>query len=265
MLLTFMLVISPYYGWIFSTNQPLPSSRLLYYPIAVNGYVSAFEDTPAQLWSTFNNTTLSQILLPRLTNIALTFTPIILLPFASQYTTHNYIFYYTHDYPGALSTLMYIVILLLFLKRLSTINTTLLTFLAIPWLIVTALYAWQEWGLLTGILHPTIPLLVILGINELHTHPRLTKVVFAAAIIENLIFLSLMRNFALIEGGLPQITKTGEALVPGFQIQNFISLYYVLTPTVQLALLLITVILVYKVIQCQNVKVAEKNMTEKKS
>jgi 4-amino-4-deoxy-L-arabinose transferase-like glycosyltransferase len=258
-----LIFLAPYFVWVYSYGT-VSNSRTIYYPIAVKGYESAFNQTPEELWETFKATPLKEIVMPRISNAIVTFTPAALPinPYATNFRTYDPIFYYTQDYPGALSTLMYLVVVIWFIKYIlgkTKTDTVLVSFLVVPWIIIMILYGWREWGLLTGILHPTLPLLIILGFNEIYNWNYKHKyfliyVIFISAIIENIIFSMLIRKFYYVEGGLQQVAKTGQQFYPDFQVSNFVSAHFLLNRNIDLlynflistGLILLFYILLYK-------------------
>ncbi|MGB8216485.1 MAG: glycosyltransferase family 39 protein [Candidatus Methanoperedens sp.] len=242
-LVVLLIFLAPYFIWVYSYGT-VSNSRTIYYPIAVKGYEAAFNQTPDELWKTFKATPLTEIVMPRISNAIVTFTPAALPvnPYATNFRTYDPIFYYTQDYPGALSTLMYLVVVIWFIKYIigkTKTDPVLVSFLVVPWIIIMILYAWREWGLLTGILHPTLPLLIILGFNEIYNWNYKHKyfiiyVIFISAIVENIIFSRLISKFYYVEGGLQQVAKTGQQFIPDFQISNFVSAHFLLNRNIDL-------------------------------
>lgn len=263
-LVVLIIFLAPYFVWVYSDYGTVSNSRTIYYPIAVKGYESAFNQTPEELQETFKATPLKEIIMVRISNAIVTFTPATLPinPYATNFRTYNPIFYYNQDYPGALSTLMYLVVVIWFIKYIlgkTKTDPVLVSFLVVPWIIIMILYGWREWGLLTGILHPTLPLLIILGFNEIYNWNYKHKyfliyVIFISAIIENIIFSMLIRKFYYVEGGLQQVVKTGQQFYPDFQVSNFVSAHFLLNRNIDLVhnflisigLILLFYILLYK-------------------
>lgn len=243
-LLVLLLFLAPYFAWVYSYYGTVSNSRTIYYPIAVKGYESAFNQTPEELWETFKATPLKEIIMPRISNIIATFTPATLPinPYAINFRTYNPIFYYTQDYPGGLSTLMYLLVVIWFIGYIlgkTRTDRILVGFLVLPWITIIILYAWREWGLLTGILHPTLPLLIAIGINEMHRLSGkieyiLLYIIFISAIIEDAIFGVLIGKFYYIEGGLPQVARTGQQFIPDFQVSDFVSTHFLFNGTIDM-------------------------------
>jgi hypothetical protein len=243
-LLVLLIFLAPYFAWVYSYYGTVSNSRTIYYPIAVKGYESAFNQTPEELWETFKGTPLKEIIMVRISNAIVTFTPAALPinPYATNFRTYNPIFYYTQDYPGALSTLMYLLVVIWFIGYIlgkTRTDRILVGFLVLPWITIIILYGWREWGLLTGILHPTLPLLIAIGINEMHRWGSkieyiLLYIIFISAIIEDAIFGVLIGKFYYIEGGLPQVERTGRQFIPDFQISDFVSAHFLFNGTIDM-------------------------------
>jgi len=236
------LILIPYCVWIYISYGTFSSSRFFYYPIAVRGYDSAFTETPRELWKIFRETPLREIFLTRIENAVITFTPATLPidPIATSFPHYNPIYYYSHDLPGALSTLMYIAVLCWFFAyifRKRKTSAILVSFIFLPTFIFLLIWGWRDWGLLTAGFNPTIPLLVMLGMNELYSwntrYMRLIiYILFISAIIENDIFAFLIGKFYLIEGGIQALAKTGRQYIPDFQISQFISAHFLMEGSV---------------------------------
>lgn len=240
--LVLLIFLAPYFVWVYSDHETVSNSRTIYYPIAVKGYESAFNQTPEELWETFKATPLKEIIMVRISNAIVTFTPATLPinPYATNFRTYNPIFYYNQDYPGALSTLLYLLVVIWFIRyMLGKTNTdpVLVGFLFLPWIISLVFYGWREWGLLTGWLHPTLPLLIIIGFNEVHKWNNKLKyyliyVIFISAIIEDAVYGKLIDNFYYIEGGLPQVARTGQQFISDFRISDFVSAHFLFNGTI---------------------------------
>jgi len=270
-LLVLLVVLAPYFAWVYSYYGTVSTSGFIYYPIAVKGYESAFNQTPEELWKTFKATPLEEIIMPRISNAIITCTPAALPinPIALSFPTYNPIYYYSHDYPGALSTLMYLVVVMLFLKYLlgkTKIDMVLASFVMFPIVIFVVLYGWREWGSLTGGLHPTIPIIIILGFNELYKSfsqvatKRLVFFVFIGAIIDNIIFFILIKKFYYIEGGIENVRRLLHQIVPNTEASNFISAYFLLNTEMDFIFNLIIAICIcaiayYKLIARRSIKI----------
>ncbi len=243
-LLALFLVLLPYFAWVYSYYGTISTSKTIYYPIAVNGYESAINQNPEYLWNTFKSTPLKDIIIPRISNIIITLMPAALPinPLAASLPTYNPIYYYSHDYPGGLSSLMYVIVVIWFIRYISRKTKTdpiLVGFLILPLLLNMFLYAWKEWGLLTGWLHPTVPLLIIIGFNEIHNWKSKFKnalfyAIFVSAIIEDGIYSVLIKNFYIIEGGFQHVSKMGQQFIPDFQISNFVSAHFLFNNNIDL-------------------------------
>lgn len=242
-LLILFLVLAPYFVWAYPYGT-VSTSRTIYYPIAVKGYESAFNQTPAELWEIFKDTPLKEIIMTRISNAIVTFTPAT-LPinrYATNLRTYNPFFYYALDYPGALSTLMYLLLVIWFISYIlgkTNTDSVLVYFLLLPWVLIIILYGWREWGLITGFLHPTIPILIIIGFNELYKwnnklNNKLFYVIFISAVIEDGIFGVLIHNFYYVEGGIQHLAKTGQQFASGFQVSNFVSAHFLLNRNIDI-------------------------------
>lgn len=232
-----LIVIAPYFMWVYSYYGTLSTSRFVYYPIAVKGYDSALNENNQELFDTFYRTPVREIIMIRIINTIVTLTPAALPinPIAANFPTYNPIYYYTHDYPGALSTLMYLIVVIWFFRYLTGRTGTdyvIVSYLILPLIINLVLYGWKEWGLVGQILHPTVPLLIILGVNELNNLKKFKSEVlyllFFGAAIELLIFSRIINNFYYIEGGITNVVETGTAVTPLFDISHFVSAFFFL-------------------------------------
>lgn len=241
---TLLIVLIPYFAWVYAYYGTISTSKFIYYPIAVNGYNSALNKSSKELWNIFRSTPLQEIIWPRISNALATLTPAALPinPIATSRPHYNLIFYYSHDYPGALSTLMYILVIVWFVRLLLKKSRTDVVFLNVifmPWIVISILFAWQEWGMVGAMLHPTVPLLIMIVFNELKKWTSNFKnffiyILFFFAMIEDAIYGSLIRKFYLIEGGLEQIAKTGGQVVADFDISKFISAYFFLNMNIDI-------------------------------
>jgi hypothetical protein len=232
------IVLLPFFIWTYAYYGTISSSKFFYYPIAVNGYDFAFNNPPNELWRIFRETPLKDIIVPRMLNSITTFTPAT-LPINRIITRHphyNAIYYYSHDYPGALSTMMYILVVFWFLRYVFKKTKTHPVFVGFIFLSAIAflfVWAWKEWGLLTSGFHPIIPLFIMIGINELYSWKTKYKrffiyILFISAIIEDIIFSVLIRKFYGIEGGIQQLVKTGQQYISDFQVSQFVSAHFLM-------------------------------------
>lgn len=232
------IILTPYFVWVNSYYGTFSTSRFVYYPFAVS-YDLAVEGTPNEILNSFYKTPINDIVGARIINAVVTLTPAALPinPIARSFHTYNSIFYYSHDYPGALSTLMYLVIVAWFLRFLyhkTKTNMVLVTFVVFPFGIGLILWGWKDWGLVNQILLPTVPVLIMIGINELNVIVNnivklfLVIAVFVGALIDGIIYAKLINTFYYYEGGLNQISESGLAVIPNFKIAEFISAYFLL-------------------------------------
>jgi hypothetical protein len=203
----------------------------------VEGYWSI--GSPQEVFETFFSTPISHIIGTRIFNAVVTLTPAALPinPVATHFRTYNPIYYYSHDYPGALSTLMYFLVVLWFLKYLTGKTKTdkvLAMFVIIPFILFLIWWGWLDWGLLTSGLHPTIPILIMFGFNELYKIRERIKnlliyLVFAGCLIEDFIYGMLTHNFYQLGGGLSAVAEGIQRFIPDFQISNFVAAHFLLT------------------------------------
>jgi hypothetical protein len=255
-LLILLIVLAPYFIWVYSYYGTVSTSKFIYYPFAVKGYDSALSGNKQELFNTFYSTPLKEIIMIRISNAIVTLTPAALPinPVAISFPTYNSIFYYSHDYPGALSALMYLLVVLWFIRYLlgkTKTDKVIVSFLVLPLLINLVLYGWREWGLVNQILHPTVPLLIMLGINELNkvsqrARTALLYLVFAGALIECSIYAVIIKKFYLLEGGINGVIKAGRTFIPGFDVTNFVSAHFLLSyPTDFFGNFIISLMLVF--------------------
>ncbi|HEY9247268.1 MAG TPA: glycosyltransferase family 39 protein, partial [Candidatus Methanoperedens sp.] len=237
--LVLFIVLAPYFAWVYSFYGTFSTSKFIYYPFAINGYESAFLENKQEFFKIFYSTPLREIIMVRISNAAVTLAPLAvpINPQVAGLHTYNPVFYYSHDYPGALSTLMYLVIITVFLRYFLgkiKINSVLSYFVILPILIHLVLYGWKEWGLLSGGLHPTIPILIIIGFNELYRSfntfnvRRLILLVFITAVIDNIIFFYLIKKLYFLEGGIKEVGNSLHQIVPSADVSQFISAYFFL-------------------------------------
>lgn len=235
-LLVLVIVLAPYFVWVYSYYGTVSTSKFIYYPFAVKGYESAFLEDKQKFFDTFYSTPFKEIIMIRLSNAITTLTPATLPinPVATGFPTYNPIYYYSHDYPGALSTLMYLLVVIWFIKYIlgkTKSNTVILSFLILPLLINLFLYGWREWGLVNQILHPTVPILIMVGINELNNFSgwfksALSYLVFIGALIEDSIYAVIIKKFYVVEGGIGSVVEAGRQVVFSFDVSNFVSAYF---------------------------------------
>ncbi len=234
-----IVVTIPYFLWVYSFYGTISTSRLfIYYPFAVEGYWNI--GSSQEVFETFFNTPIQHIIGIRIFNAVVTLTPAALPinPVATHFRTYNPIYYYSHDYPGALSTLMYVLVLLWFLKYLigkTKTDKVLVIFVVIPFILFWIWCGWLDWGLLTQGLHPTIPILIMLGFNELYKFKaqRIRSIliysVFVGCLIEDLIYGILTLKFYQLGGGLYMVAEGIQRYIPDFQISEFVSARFLLT------------------------------------
>lgn len=237
-LIVFLIILAPHFAWVYSYYGTVSTSKFIYYPFAVKGYDSALSGDKQELFKTFYSTPFKEIIMIRIINAIVTLTPAALPinPIAVSFPTYNPIFYYSHDYPGALSALIYLLAVVWFAKYLlgrTKTDKVIVCFLVFPLIINLILYGWREWGLVNQILHPTVPLLIMLGSNELDkvsdkTRTALLYLVFIGALLECSIYANIIKNFSIIEGGINNVIGAGKAFIPGFDVNNFISAHFLL-------------------------------------
>ncbi len=235
-LLVLIVVLAPYFAWVYSYYGTVSTSKFIYYPFAIKGYESALVGDTQELFNTFYSTPIKEILMIRISNAIVTLTPAALPinPIATSLSTYNPIFYYSHDYPGALSALMYLLVviwLFRYIRGKTKTNFILVSFLILPLIINLILYGWKEWGLVNQILHPTVPILIILGINELNGFSKGVKsimlcLVFVGALIEDVVYAIIIKNFYVVEGGINGVSKAGKQVIPTFDVSNFVSAHF---------------------------------------
>jgi len=235
-----VVVVIPYLLWMYSFYGTISTSKFIYYPFAVEGYDAALNGTTQELFNTFYNTPIQQIIGIRIINAVVTLTPAALPinPVATHFRTYNPIYYYSHDYPGALSTLMYILIVTWFFKYLlkkTKTSSVLVMFVVLPFIITLFMWGWREWGLVTQTLHPTVPILIMFGFNELCKlyNQKLRSVflylVFIGCLIEDMIYGVLINNFYQLGGGLDEVARGICRYIQSFQIYEFVSAHFLLS------------------------------------
>ncbi len=237
--LILLIFLAPYFIWMYSYYGVSLISKFIYYPFAVKGFDSAIHGDKQELFNTFYSTPIKEIIMVRLSNAIVTLTPAT-PPYeigSGIFPTYNSIFYYTSDYPGALSTLMYFLVVVWFVRYILGKERTdwiLVSFFVFPLIINLIMYGWKETGLVFGILHSTVPILIMLGINELYCNHFLTKVkailcylIFIGAIIEDVLFAIIIKNFYVLEGTRNLLDNVGRTKVAfDFDISNFVSAYF---------------------------------------
>ena len=233
-------VTVPYFLWVYSFYGTIFTSRFIYYPFAVTGYDLALHGEPKEIFETFFATSPLHIIGIRIFNAVVTLTPAALPinPVATQFRTYNPIYYYSHDYPGALSTLMYFLVLLWFFRyllRKTKTDKALAMFVVMPFILYLIVCGWLDWGLLTAGLHPTLPILIMLGFNELYKFKDqriksiLVYLIFIGCLIEDLIYGTLILNFYYIGGGLSSVAEGIQRFIPDFQISKFVSAHFLIS------------------------------------
>lgn len=231
--------IVPYFLWMYTSYGEIVTSRLLYYPFSVNGYLQAANGDPEEIFNTFFNTPISSIIGTRISNAIVTLLPVALPinPIATNFPTYYPVLYYMQDYPGGLSFLMYILVVIWFsryLFRKTNTNTVLVILVMVPFLVTLFIAGWKDWGLLTYALGPTVPILIMFGTNELigfktsWIRNAYMYLMFIVCLIEVLIFGVLINDLYLATGGIKDVIEVGSR-IPGFQISSFISAHFLLS------------------------------------
>lgn len=244
------LVVLPYLLWLHSYYGSFSTSRFIYYPFAVGGYETALSGNITQLFEQFYDTPLSEIVFIRISNLIVTLTPAALPinPVATSFPTYNPMYYFSHDYPGALSLSIYLLALLWFATYFRSNNrdekTKILTvYMVAAFIINLFLWGWREWGLVGQILHPTVPILVMFAAAQLKritsNHQQFCRplllFILIDLIVENLIFKKLLEQFYHSTGGVLDVYQGIARFIPDFQMENFISTYFIFED-VQLAI-----------------------------
>gem|GEM_PF-1341009 len=233
-----VLTIVPYFLWMYASYGQIVTSRLLYYPFSVNGYVQASYDDPKEIFNTFFNTPISSIIETRISNAIVTLLPVALPinPIATNFPTYHPVLYYMQDYPGGLSFLMYMLVVIWFSRyifRKINSDAVLVILVLVPFLVTLFIAGWKDWGLLTYALSPTVPILIMFGINELYKirtswiRNGYAYLMFIVCMIEVVIFGVLIKDLYLATGGIKHVMEVGTR-VPGFQISSFISAHFLL-------------------------------------
>jgi len=160
-LLPFLLLQVPHLLWAFSHGSAV-TSPLVYYPIAVSGPESAFDGNVSELWSAFRSTPAATHLGIRAVNAFNTLLP--------AHFRHPLLYYY-FTYPGALTSLLYIFVLVWLWKHVlvkQEAGPYLVGLVAVPFFLTVAIFGFPEAGLARETLHPTIPVLIFLGVSEIY-------------------------------------------------------------------------------------------------
>ena len=269
-ILGIILPLIPYFCWVFISYGTIFTSHFMYYPFAVDpeDVDTILHGDPDMVVKKFFSTPISKILWVKVIDIVVTLTPATLPinPIATSFRTYFPVYYYSHDYPGALSTLMYILIVIWFIRyilRKSKTDKILFIFVAVPFILFLVVSGWLDWGMLTAGLHPTIPILIMLGFNELEkvTQDKLKYLlkifVFVGAIIENTIFMWLLLAFYKLEGGITQVEEGIRRYIPNFNVSKFVSAHFftgnfeamsiVLNTFIFLALIIILLIFLFRI------------------
>lgn len=260
--ITMLIVVSPYLAWTYSGYGTVSTSRFIYYPFAVGGYDAALNGSnQEELFETFYNTPASQIIGTRIINAVVTLTPAALPinPVATNFRTYNPIYYYSHGYAGGLSTLMYLLVVIWFVRylfRKTKTDSVLVILIAVPVVLYLVLYGWVDWGLLTGGLHPTIPILIMLGFNELYRFElKLNNfyiyLLFAGCLVEDVIYAILVQRFYELGGGSADVAEGIIRYIPNFQISDFISAHFLLNTELEILYnFIISIAIIMMVIYC---------------
>lgn len=249
-MLVLLVFILPYFIWVNLAYGTFVSSGTIYYPFAVNGYPDALFGNKEELFKTFYSTPPHVILFIRIINVMTTFTPatIPLNPYFIGYPGYHPLFYFALTYPGVLSLLMYLLTVLWFVRYSlgkERTDPAIAGFFLMTSAVIIVLYGWKDWGFVPGILHPMVPLLIMLGFNELHNlgsriRRALTYLIFISAAAEDAIYSKIILDFSHLEGGLQGLMKISTSIPPGFQAQNFVSAHFLFDTTGVMANLLIS-------------------------
>lgn len=214
-----IITLIPYFIWTYLYYGTISTSRFIYYPISIE-YCAPMIQSTDQILEIFLSTPIIEIITPHISNLLVTATPAIL--FASGLKTFDWLYYYTHTYMGGLSTAMYIIVVYAFFKK--DTNKFLRISVLIPIVLIVLLYGWKEWGLLPPGLQPTIPFLVMIGINEVKNNKFIIVLLFILAIADTIIFITLYQQFFITINGTADISTLLEPY--NVSIENFKSLYY---------------------------------------
>ncbi len=214
-----IITLIPYFIWTYLYYGTISTSRFIYYPISIE-YCGAITQSTDHIISVFLSTPIANIIEPHISNLLVTTTPAIL--FASGLRTFDWLYYYTHTYMGGLSTAMYIVVVYAFFKKGTNKFPRLIVLITI--FLIVLLYGWKEWGLLPPGLQPTIPFLVMIGINEIKNNKFLLVLLFVLIVVDTIIFISLYRQFFTTINGFTDVSNLLEPY--NVSIENFKSLYY---------------------------------------
>jgi len=260
--ITMLIVVSPYLVWMYSGYGTVSTSRFVYYPFAVEGYDDALnESNQEELFETFYNTPASQIIGTRIINAVVTLTPAALPinPVATNFRNYNPIYYYSHDYAGGLSTLMYLLVVVWFVRylfRKTKTNAVLVILITVPVILTLFVWGWREWGLVPQTLHPTVPILIMLGFNELYESNLkktnlFTYLIFVGCLLEGVIYAILVHRFYELGGSAADVAKSISHHIPDFQISDFISAHFLLNTNLEflsnfiISIVVIVIVIIY--------------------
>lgn len=233
------VVLIPYLFWVYSFYGTISTSKFIYYPFSVTGYDLALQGTPEEIFAVFHSTPITQIIWIRISNAIVTLTPAIipLTPIPYQFRIYEPCFYHLFSLPGVLSAIMYIFVLIWFLKyvtRKTKTSNILVLFVILPFIFNLIMWGWITWGIIKQT--PSILILIMLGINELYkitgTKIRicLTYLLFIGCIIEDFIFYYLLsKSYVKIGGIMNDVTLGVRRFIPDFQISDFVSAHFLLT------------------------------------
>lgn len=212
------VMASLHYLWVYISYGTIPPNGYLYIIFATKGYYQALNRDP-EIFTDFFATSPFELIFIRIITILTTLTPAPLL--GVQFPTYNPLYYYVKSYAGGLSTLMY-VFLLFHLKKLYS-NKIIFIYLLIPFLIGVIIWGYRDWGLVSQNLQPTVPLIIMIGINSAYKNKKLLVLLFIGAIIEMYVLYVFMNMAYVKEGG---IQPTIDALHSINQTYDLKSLYY---------------------------------------
>ena len=256
-----LIVVSPYLAWVYSGYGTVSTSRFIYYPFAVEGYDAALNGSTEELFETFYNTPVSQIIGIRFVNAVVTLTPAALPinPVATNFRTYDPIYYYSHGYAGGLSTLMYLLVVVWFVRylfRKTKTDIVLVIIIAIPVILTLFMWGWREWGLTVQTLHPTVPILIMLGFNELYEfdlkHTDLfVYLIFAGCLVEDVIYAILVNRSYELGGGSADVAEGIVRYISDFQISDFTSAHFLLNTNLEflsnfiISIAVIVIVIIY--------------------
>lgn len=262
-ILSCIIVILPYFMWMYSDYGIIFTSNFKYYPFAVNGYDSALSDPPEVIFSSFYSTPVWKLILIRIENIAVTLLPISnpLNPYIFSFPSYIPAVYYNQSYAGMLSFGMYSLVALWFYRYLrgrTEPNSVIVVMIVLPFLFHVFLWGWVDWGL-HFMSFPTNPFLIMLGFNELYKHHELSKinyVIFIDGFLETLIYGKFTLDLYNKSGGFAELARELQVLLPGFQLDKLISAHFFAEPNNYLNILITVFVLLTGVLilNSQNVK-----------